>query len=178
MNIRVAKTDDASSLLSIYAPYVKDTAVSFETDVPSLEEFKNRIEEGLEEYPWLVAEINDEVVGYAYSSKHRSRCAYGWSVDSSVYVSTSYQRKGIAQKLYEKLFVILEEQGAVNVFAGIALPNDGSVSFHESIGFKKIGIYKNVGYKLNRWHDVGWWQKELLFVDRPKNMIPFSKIEL
>jgi phosphinothricin acetyltransferase len=178
MNIRIADPDDATSLLRIYAPYIQETAISFETEVPSIEEFQNRMKEGLRELPWIVAEVDGVIAGYAYSSKHRSRCAYGWSVDSSVYICSSFQRKGMASKLYTKLFSILKEQGAVNVFAGIALPNDQSVNFHESMGFKKIGIYRKVGFKLGRWHDVGWWQKELVSVDRPKEMIPFSKVKL
>jgi len=177
VKIRIANLEDAQGILNIYAPYILDTAVSFETSVPTISVFKNRIKEGLITYPWVVAEVDQKIVGYAYASAHRSRCAYSWSADSSAYISPSFHGKGIAHKLYEYIFSILEKQYVVNVFAGITLPNEKSVGFHEALGFVKIGHYKKVGYKLDCWHDVGWWQKELISVDKPREIIPFEKVQ-
>ncbi len=165
--LRSITQNDAARIVEIYAPYVQGTAISFETEVPTIEEMKNRITEITEKFPWLVFESEGVVVGYAYASAHRSRCAYAWSVEVSVYLDTNFHRQGIGRKLYEKLFQLLKEQGAVNAFAGIALPNEGSVKLHESMGFKKIGQFEDIGYKHEKWWDVGWWQMKLQQPDRP-----------
>ena len=114
-----------------------------------------------EQFPWIVADLDRRILGYAYGSQHRERAAYQWSVDAAVYVSPESQRTGLGRGLYTSLFRILAFQGYHKAFAGIALPNPASVGLHEAVGFELVGIYRGVGYKLGRWHDVGWWQLSL-----------------
>ena len=161
MIIRPVTIEDAEAVLNIYKPYIETTAITFETSIPAIEDFISRIKTNTEKYPWLVAEDNENIIGYAYASKHREREAYQWCVESSVYVLEEYHRKGIAKELYSKLFDILQQCGYVNVYAGITLPNPKSHSFHTKMGFEPVGIYKNIGYKLGKWHDVEWLVKTL-----------------
>jgi L-amino acid N-acyltransferase YncA len=156
--IRLATPLDSEAIAAIYRPVVEATAISFEIVPPDREEMARRITETLVSYPWLVCELGGQVAGYAYATQHRVRAAYQWSVDTSVYVDEKYRRSGVGRGLYASLFGILAAQGFFNAFAGIALPNTGSVALHESVGFKAIGVYGRVGYKLGAWHDVGWWQ--------------------
>jgi phosphinothricin acetyltransferase len=158
VRIRVATEGDAAAIAAIYRPVVENTAISFETVAPDSDEIARRLNDTLPSYPWIVCEIDDHIVGYAYATRHRVRGAYRWSVDTSVYVSDGCRRRGVGSGLYASLFAMLTAQGFVNAYAGIALPNPGSVGLHESMGFEKIGVYRRVGYKLGRWHDVGWWQ--------------------
>lgn len=166
-NIRFAKIEDSGAMLDIYAPYVLETAISFETEVPSLAEFQSRVVDTLPKYPWLIYEIDNRIVAYAYAGSYRSRCAYGWSLESTVYVDRNFRGNGIGTKLYRTLFQLLKEQGAVNVFAGITQPNEASVRLHESLGFVPVGIYKDIGFKIGKWWDVGWWQLQLQKPERP-----------
>ncbi|RNI40100.1 N-acetyltransferase [Hanamia caeni] len=176
--IRCALSSDASSILDIYAPYIANTAVSFETEVPTVEDFTRRIMGNQESCPWLVYESGGFIAGYAYASKHRDRAAYQWSLESSVYVNESFRQQGIATKLYQKLFQILKYQGCRNLYAGITLPNEKSVIFHQKMGFSKIADYKNIGYKFNRWHTVGWYELQLnVYSDAPAPFIKWSQIE-
>lgn len=156
--IRLAQADDADAVAAIYRPFVETTATSFEALAPGAEEMGRRITETVSSYPWLVCEVGDEAVGYAYATQHRGRAAYRWAVDTSVYVSQPYWRSGIGRGLYVSLFRILVAQGYFTAHAGITLPNAASVALHESAGFKLVGVYERVGYKLGAWHDVGWWQ--------------------
>ena len=172
MKIRLAKINDATKILQIYTPYVLDSAISFEITVPTLDEFKNRMKEYSNKFPWIVCEIDEQVVGYAYASAHRSRCAYEWSVEASVYIEDKYQGKGIGTKLYKTLFQLLKNQGVVNIFAGITLPNEGSIRLHESLGFLPIGIFKDVGFKKGLWRDVGWWQLQIQKPVQPNHLLP------
>jgi phosphinothricin acetyltransferase len=160
-SIRLARADDAAAVQRIYAPFVRDTAVSFELAPPGVEEMRARIAKTLPRYPWLVLDEGGEVIGYVYAGAHRERPAYAWSVDTTVYVDAAHRRRGVGRALYASLFAVLALQGFHNAFAGIALPNPGSVGLHEALGFRPIGVYREVGYKLSRWHDVGWWQREL-----------------
>ncbi|MBN1121599.1 MAG: N-acetyltransferase [Anaerolineae bacterium] len=167
--IREASRDDSAGILDIYGPVVANTAISFEVEVPTIEEMAERIEQTTVNYPWIVLEIDRQVAGYAYASQHRARSAYQWSVDVSVYVDERFRRRGVAKALYTSLFTTLELLGYVNMFAGIALPNPGSVGLHESMGFEPVGVYRSVGYKLGAWRDVGWWQRDLgMHVSQPK----------
>lgn len=159
--IRLADPDDASSVAEIYHPIVESTPISFETDPPSASEMGRRIEETLRFYPWLVGTYESRVIGYAYAASHKVRAAYRWSVDASLYIDPAFRRQRIGLALYTSLFRILVAQGHVNAYAGITLPNPGSVAVHESVGFRPVGVYQNVGYKLGAWHDVGWWELEL-----------------
>lgn len=159
--IRLASPRDAENLHEIYAPLVRDTAVSFELEPPTVAEMRRRVEETLARFPWLVCEDNGEVLGYAYAGAHRARPAYQWSVDVSVYVHPGVRRSGIGAAVYTSLFALLALQGFYHAFAGITLPNPASVGLHESLGFRSVGVYRSVGFKLARWHDVGWWQLSL-----------------
>jgi phosphinothricin acetyltransferase len=156
--IRLATQQDAAAVQGIYAPIVRDTVISFEVQPPSVAEMQQRIVDTLLRWPWLVCEHDGEVLGYAYAGRYRVRAAYQWSVDVSVYVHERARRRGIGRALYRALLRSLVVQGFYNAQAGITLPNVGSVSLHESLGFQPIGVYRKIGYKLGAWHDVGWWQ--------------------
>jgi phosphinothricin acetyltransferase len=159
--LRIATAEDAAAVASIYAPYVRDTPISFETAPPTADEIRQRIDAVLASHVWLVACRGGGVVGYAYASAHRTRAAYRWSVDTAVYVEASSQRRGIARRLYGALFSILALQRYVNAYAGITLPNRASVGLHEAMGFVPVGVYRRVGYKQGSWYDVGWWCRAL-----------------
>jgi L-amino acid N-acyltransferase YncA len=156
--IRLATERDAEQISAIYAPMVRETIISFETEPPTAGEMRGRIESTLECFPWLVCERRGRVSGYAYAGAHRSRAAYQWCVDVSAYVHEDERRTGVGSALYTSLIVVLALQGFYNAYAGIALPNPASVAMHESVGFRPVGVYRGVGYKLGAWHDVGWWQ--------------------
>jgi phosphinothricin acetyltransferase len=156
--IRLATESDAEAILAIYAPIVRETPISFEYDVPSIEEMGQRIHDKLAHgYPWLVAEQSGRIMGYAYGGRWRERAAYQWTVEVTVYVNPAFQRMGVGRALYTALFGVLRLQGFITVVAGITLPNEGSVRLHEAVGFKPVGVYQRVGYKFDLWHDVGWW---------------------
>jgi L-amino acid N-acyltransferase YncA len=160
--LRIASPADAPAIHAIYAPLIDATTISFETRDPGVPEMQNRIATTLARHPWLVAiDGKDRLIGYAYAGAHRAREAYQWSVDVSVYVAADAYRLGIGKRLYRALFGVLRAQGFVNAFAGIALPNNASIGLHEALGFKPIGVYRNVGYKLGAWRDVGWYQLAL-----------------
>lgn len=163
MKIRLATAADASGVHAIYAPIVRDTAISFEMDPPSVEELAARITmtmgSGL---PWIVLEHEGEILGYVYASKHRGdRPAYQWSVEVSVYIHVNARGTGAGRALYTSLFSVLAFQHIQNAHAGATLPNDASVAIHEAFGFKRVGLYQEVGYKFGRWHDTIWWVKRL-----------------
>ena len=156
-SIRVANEGDAEYVAAIYAPEVRETAISFEVEPPSTQEMQQRITETLARWPWLVCERDGHILGYAYATQHRTRAAYQWSADVSVYVHRGARRSGVGRALYLPLLKILALQGFYNAYAGITLPNPSSVGLHESLGFRPVGVYGSVGYKLGAWHDVGWW---------------------
>ncbi|MBM3417233.1 MAG: N-acetyltransferase family protein [Bacteroidetes bacterium] len=173
--IRLAAADDAKGILDIYVPYIQNTSFTFETELPSVAAFGERIEDYLQSWPWLVYEINGILAGYAYASRYRERTAYQWSVECSVYVHNDFQRMGVAQALYAALFEILKRQGFRNVYAVINLPNEKSVAFHENFGFKYFATYEQVGFKLGKWKNVGWWRLTLnAFDDDPAPPVLFS----
>jgi L-amino acid N-acyltransferase YncA len=153
---------DAAACADVYEPYVTESIISFELTPPDEAEMRARIERISTTHPWLVAELDGEVVGFAYGSPHHVRLAYRWAADVSVYLAERAHRRGIGRALYEKLFGLLEQQGFRTLCAGISLPNDASVGLHEALGFVPVGIYHNVGFKHGAWHDVGWWQRQLL----------------
>lgn len=152
---------DAATCVAIYAPHVESGATSFEQEPPGAAGFAERIAHTATTYPWLVAERNGEVVGYAYACPHRARPAYRWAVEVSVYVDREARRHGHGRALYRELFERLRRQRFHVACAGITLPNDASVALHESLGFVAVGIYRRIGWKAGAWHDVGWWQVEL-----------------
>ncbi|MCI0437737.1 MAG: N-acetyltransferase family protein [Chloroflexi bacterium] len=159
--IRLAREDDAAQMLAIYAPIVRETAISFELVPPTEDEFRQRIRSVLEIAPWLVCERDGDIMGYAYASRYRPRAAYQWSVEVTVYVNARYQGKGVGRAVYTSLFECLRLQGFRSAFAVIALPNRMSIALHESLGFDPVGVHRAAGYKLGQWHDIGWWQLTL-----------------
>lgn len=162
MKIRAATPEDAAAIQAIYAPVVRDTPISFEEQPPTVAEMAERIRTRLERFPWLVGEdASGRVNGYVYAGAHADRAAYRWSVDVTVYVREDCRRRGVGQRLYARLFAVLTELGYHQAFAGITLPNVGSVGLHEALGFQPVARFRNVGFKLGRWHDVGYWQREL-----------------
>jgi L-amino acid N-acyltransferase YncA len=183
--IRLASPSDAKGILDIYGPYVRDTSLTFETEMPTIEAFGERIAAYLNYCPWLVCEIDGRIAGYAYANRYRERAGYQWCVESSVYVHDDFLRRvpvradtpqggGVGTALYAALFEILKRQGFFNVYAVINLPNDRSVAFHEHMGFEYFATYKNVGYKLGKWKNVGWWQLILNeYIDNPPPPVPF-----
>lgn len=175
--IRIAIKDDAAAMLNIYAPFILNSGITQETEVPSVEEFQQRIIKTIEQRPWLVCELGGQVAGYAYAAKHRDRKGYQWCVESSVYIGEKFFRYGIANALYTALFDILKIQGYVNCYAVITLPNDKSTSFHEKFGFRYFTTFKNIGYKLGQWHDVGWWQYDINpHKKEPQEPVKFSEM--
>jgi len=160
MAIRLATSEDVEQMAAIYRPSVEGSAISFELVAPDGAELERRRAAALLLAPWLVWD-DGAVAGYAYASRHRDRPAYQWSVDVSVYVDASRRRQGIAARLYRSLFALLRLQGFAAAHAGIAVPNAPSVGLHEALGFRPVGVYPLVGYKLGAWRDVGWWQLPL-----------------
>ena len=161
MTIRAATLADVPAILGIYAPFILDTTVSFEYVVPTVAEFAQRVEHIQKRFPYLVAEEDEQVMGYAYASAHRERAAYQWSVDTSVYIHPDAHRRGVARQLYMTLFDLLRRQGFYNAYAGITLPNPASEAFHRSMGFRPVGVYENVGFKFGTWHSTEWLQMAL-----------------
>jgi L-amino acid N-acyltransferase YncA len=158
--IRDARLADAEGIRAVYAPAIVGSTISFEEEVPSVQEIAGRMSTR-PAMPWLVADVDGEVAGYAYASLHRQRAAYRWSVDCSVYLAAAYHRRGFGTSLYDRLFDELRDLGYLTAYAGIALPNEASVGLHERLGFTLVGVYRNVGYKNGQWLDVGWWAKPL-----------------
>jgi phosphinothricin acetyltransferase len=162
MQIRPADAvRDAAACTAIYGPFVRDTVVTLEEQSPSVEEFAQRIELISATHPWLVAEVDGAMAGFAYASPHRQRASYRWAADVSVYVDPRFRRRGAGGSLYGVLLQRLVDQGLVIACAGITLPNAASVSLHESFGFQPVGVYRRIGFKRGSWRDVGWWQLAL-----------------
>jgi phosphinothricin acetyltransferase len=159
--IRLATEADAEQMLAIYAPVIHKTAISFELEPPALEEFQRRIREISAYGPWLACERGGEILGYAYAAHYRVRAAYRWSVEGSLYVHPNYQRRGVGTALSISLFECLRVLGYYNIYACIALPNEGSVTNAERLGFKPVGVFHNTGYTKGQWRDVGWWELKL-----------------
>ncbi|BCP59508.1 GNAT family N-acetyltransferase [Streptococcus parasuis] len=162
IEIRNAQVEDAANLVAIYAPYVEKTAITFETQVPAVEDFANRIEKTLKKFPYLVAVEEGQIVGYAYASTYYARAAYDWTVEMSVYVQKEARGKGIGNLLYTALEEELTARGFKNFLACIALPNPASIALHEKRGYQQVAHFKKVGYKFGTWHDIVWLQKSLV----------------
>ena len=159
--IRLAKPTDSAAMLDIYSPYIENTSLTFETITPSIPDFTQRIENYLQLTPWLVADKDGKVAGFAYASKYRDRTAYQWSIECSIYVHDDFLHTGIGTELYSTLFRILKHQGFTTVYAVINLPNEPSVEFHEKMSFRHFATFEKVGFKLGQWKNVGWWQLQL-----------------
>ncbi len=170
LKIRMAKESDAEEMLEIYRPYVEQTAVTFEYETPSGEEFRKRIRKVLEEFPWLVYEENGEILGYAYAAKYHERAAFQWTAELSVYLKETARKKGIGKKLYEELFCRLRAMGIYKVYAHITWPNEDSVAFHEKLGFVHTARFPKTGYKLGKWRDTIFMEKLLAELPEHPNL--------
>ena len=156
MNIRKVELTDAAQIAEIYNYYIKNTIITFETEALRAEEMSERIAENVENYPYLVAEHEGEIQGYVYAAQFKLRQAYKHSVEASIYVRNQAKQKGIGSALYEVFLEELQETDVHAIMAGISLPNEASVKFHEKLGYEKVAHFKEVGYKLGRWVDVGF----------------------
>ena len=165
--VRDASEFDAEACAAIYAPYVTDTAISFELEPPSAAEMAQRIADMQVTHAWMVLEDEGRVIGYAYGRPMKPRAAYRWSCEVSVYLEVGRRRTGGGRALYEALFERLIERGYRTAIAGMTLPNDASVGLHEALGFESIGTYRRIGWKLNNWHDVAWSQRPLAELPDP-----------
>lgn len=168
VRIRAARLEDAAALLAIYAPYVEKTAITFEYDVPSVREFRERIKGVLVQHPYLVAEKDGAILGYAYAGPFHSRAAYAWGVETSIYVNQEKKRMGLGGRLHRALEDVLREQGYLNMNACIAVPEQddeyltrNSVQFHEHLGYRVVGEFTQVGYKFGRWYNMAWMEKHI-----------------
>lgn len=176
--IRKAEKHDIPAILQIYSPYIKNTSVSFEYEVPSLKEFTLRFEKITKQFPWLVCEIDGVPAGYAYASKAFERAAYQWDADISVYIDQNFHRKGIAMAFYQCIEQFLVMQGYYHLYAGVTGGNQNSIRFHQSLGFSQFAVYRNCGYKLGAWHHVIWFEKDLQKLnDAPILPIAFSSLD-
>lgn len=175
MDIRIATPGDAPAIQDIYRYYVENTAITFEFEVPSVEEFQRRIKKTLERYPYLVAEEDGEVIGYAYVGIFYDRRAYDWSAEMSVYVRNGIHGKGVGTALYEKMEELLRKQHIVNLFACITHPNAESEVFHQARGYEKKAHFEKCGYKLGRWWDIVWMQKVIASNEEaPESFLKFT----
>ncbi|WP_410565864.1 GNAT family N-acetyltransferase [Amycolatopsis sp. cmx-4-61] len=156
--IRAATTQDAAACAALYAPYVTDTVISFETEPPDPTEMARRIAGA---HAWFVLEDHGHIAGYAYATRFAERAAYRWSCETSIYLEQGRRRTGAGRALYETLFDRLRTRGFCRAFAGMTLPNDASAGLHRALGFAPAGVYRRVGWKHGAWHDVAWVQKDL-----------------
>ena len=174
LNIRFAKEEDLTEILNIYIPYILNTAVTFEYEIPSIVEFTSRFRNITNHFPWLVCETDGQIVGYAYAERPFKRAAYQWVADIAVYVHKQYQRKGIARKFYNCIEELLRVQGYYHIYACITKSNKASVEFHRSLGYDEIGFFPKSGFKLKKWHDVVWYDKKL----KDYNLNPATPISI
>ncbi len=174
MDIRIVTPEDAPALVEIYAPYVENTAITFEYLVPTVEEFAERIRNTLKRYPYLAAEENGQLLGYTYASAFKGRAAYDWSVETSLYVRRDKRQMGLGTALYNALEAILQKQNVCNLCACITYPNPASIAFHQHIGYQMTAHFHRSGYKLGAWHDMVWMERELCpHLVPPPAFVPF-----
>lgn len=161
MNIRLGAPGDCPQIAAIYAPIVEQTHISFELVPPGPDEMARRLASALQRHVWLVADTNGRIDGYAFASRYREKPAYAWSTETTIYVHDAARGMGVGKQLYRSLLNVLKAQNYRRAFAGIALPNEGSIALHQSLGFTCVGINPEAGYKFDRWHDLGWWSIQL-----------------
>lgn len=167
LTIRDATADDAAACAAIYAPYVTGTAITFELDPPGPDAMAERIAAALATYAWVVVESEGGVTGYAYAGQFKTRAAYRWACEVSVYVESGRRRTGAGRRLYTELFDRLTRRGFGIAVSVMTLPNEASVGLHEAMGFERVGVHRQIGYKLGRWHDVALWQRPLAQLGDP-----------
>ena len=175
-NIRVAREDAAAALAAIYAPFVRESAVTFECDVPDAAEFAARIADTLRQYPYLALEWDGAAVGYAYAHRVRERAAFDWAAEPSVYLAPTAQGRGAGGALYACLTELLTLQRLRALYACITLPNARSLRLHRRLGYREAGVWHAAGWKLGAWHDVAWLEKPLGGADAPQTVIPFPAL--
>jgi len=164
IGVRAATPEDAGAIAAIYAPHVLAGTVSFETEAPDARAMRTRMASSQGLYPWMVATNGAEtggVLGYAYATRFSEREAYRWAVETTIYIADVAQRQGVGRLLYEALIDTLRAQGFTQAIGRIALPNNQSIGLHESVGFRRAGVFREIGYKQGQWIDVGYWQCEL-----------------
>lgn len=184
IKIRLVSAEDAVQLLAIYRPYVEKTAISFEYDVPSLEEFQGRIEKTLKKYPYLAAEQDGELLGYAYTSPFVGRAAYGWAAETTIYLKENKKHMGLGRQLYTAIEAISKAQNITNLYACIGVPEredeyltNNSVQFHAHLGYRMVGEFKKCGYKFGRWYNMAWMEKIISpYLEMPEPVIPFPQL--
>ncbi|QAT41834.1 GNAT family N-acetyltransferase [Aminipila luticellarii] len=184
VSIRMAEATDAGELLKIYAPYVTNTAITFEYDVPSVEEFSKRIQNTLKRYPYIVAVEKEQIIGYAYASAFNPRAAYDWAVETTIYLKQECRGKGLGKRLYLKLEELLKRQNIINLNACIAYTfnedthlNNASEAFHQHLGYTKTAHFTKCGYKFGTWYDIIWMEKMMgEHLDNPKAFIPVTQL--
>ena len=177
MRLRLAEPRDGDGIAQIYGPMVETTPISFEVDPPSGDEMATRVAATLPDHPWLVADSDDRVVGYAYAHRFHPRAAYDWTVETSIYVDPGRWKRGTGRQLYTALLAILRAQGYRRAVALVALPNPASVRLHEATGFVPVGVYHRVGWKFGAWHDVGVWELDLAAAgSEPTGPIPVTAL--
>ena len=182
--LRPAVPEDGEALLAIYAPYVEKTAITFEYEVPSVQEFRSRIRHTLEKYPYIVAQRGEDILGYAYTGVFKGRAAYDWAVETTIYLAPAQRRTGLGRRLYQALEDISKAQGICNLYACIGYPEiedehltQNSVRFHDHLGYTLAGRFRKCGYKFGTWYDMVWMEKLLCtHPDRPGPIIPFPEL--
>ncbi|MGL4799536.1 MAG: GNAT family N-acetyltransferase [Cellulosilyticaceae bacterium] len=184
LTIRVATLDDAAELLAIYAYYVKETAITFEYEVPTLEAFQERIQNTLKKYPYIVAESDGTLLGYAYAGAFVGRSAYDWAAETTIYLNPHHKKMGLGKKLYDVLETIVKAQNILNLNACIAYPDiedehltKNSVQFHEHLGYLFVGEFHKCGYKFGKWYNMVWMEKLIgVHPPTPSPIIPFPTL--
>lgn len=183
--LRIAKPSDAHELLSIYAPYVENTSITYEYTVPTVDEFRTRIEKTLKSHPYIVAVKGNEIIGYAYTGKFHERAAYAWDAETSIYVRRDCHGLGLGRRLYDALEKLSRARNIINLYACIAYPEvddeyltRNSMSFHAHLGFELVGTFKRCSYKFDRWYGMVWMQKCVgNHILNPPTVIPFPELD-
>lgn len=185
IEIKAAKPEDADELLNIYSCYVSETAISFETEIPSVDEFRERIERTLKKYPYILAKKNGEILGYAYLSPFVGRSAYDWSAETTIYLKPDKKKMGLGRKLYEIIERIAREQNITNLYSCIGYAekedeylNNNSLNFHKHMGYKLVGKFYNCGHKFDRWYSMVWMEKIINKHENAKEIVPFNKTNI
>ena len=181
MEFRLASTEDAPELLEIYKPYVEKTAITFEYEVPSLEEFANRLNTISASFPYIVAIQEGQIIAYAYAGRYKDRKAYDWVCELSIYVDENQRHHGVGSQLYMKLMELLKGLNYQRAYACITYPNYASISFHQRLGFNLLGIFEKSGYKFEQWHGIAWMDKVLQESDEVRKVraivdLPYQEI--
>ncbi|MEG2506292.1 MAG: N-acetyltransferase family protein [Longicatena sp.] len=175
-NIRFVNENDISRILEIYAPYIQQSVVSFEYELPSLSTFRTRVEDIQKSYPYIVYEIDYIIVGYAYAHRYQERDAYKWNVELSIYVDKKYCKRGIGSSLMATMISLLKQQHIQNIHSCITIPNDKSIQLHKAFGFREVGVFMHSGYKDGLWLDVLWMEKTIGDLDTPQKVVNIHSI--